>query len=78
MKLAHREQVALTIDLDDINDHDPDLSDAIVENARRYVNLFADVVQDMLPDYKEHDVSDAWLDLRDLVKRWSLSFAFWV
>ncbi|XP_013393815.1 DNA replication licensing factor mcm7 [Lingula anatina] len=56
MKLAHREQVALTIDLDDINEHDPELAEAIVENTRRYTNLFADVVQDMLPDFKEKDV----------------------
>ena len=55
--MAHREQVGLTIDLDDVAEHDPDLCDAIMENSRRYVSLFADVVQDMLPDYKEKDVS---------------------
>ena len=55
-KLAHREQVSLTIDLEDVGEHDPDLSDAILENSRRYSLLFADVVQDMLPDYKEREV----------------------
>ncbi|XP_013784346.1 DNA replication licensing factor mcm7-like [Limulus polyphemus] len=56
IKLAHREQVSLTIDLDDVNDHDPELADAITENARRYSSLFADAVYDMLPDYKEKEV----------------------
>lgn len=56
VKLAHREQVGLWIDLDDIHDHDPDLADAITENARRYTNLFADIVQDILPDYREREV----------------------
>lgn len=55
--LAHREQVALTIDLDDLADYDPDLSEAIVENTRRYTGIFSDVVQDILPNYKEKEVS---------------------
>ncbi|XP_072033862.1 DNA replication licensing factor mcm7-like [Amphiura filiformis] len=56
VKLAHREQVALTIDLDDVNEIDPELAEAIQENTRRYTNLFADAVQDMLPEYKDRDV----------------------
>ncbi|XP_072180033.1 DNA replication licensing factor mcm7-A-like [Diadema setosum] len=56
VKIAHREQVALTIDLDDVAEHDPELAEAIVENCRRYVQLFADAVQDMLPDYRQKDV----------------------
>lgn len=55
--IAHREQVALTIDLDDVSNHDPDLCDGIVENTRRYVGLFADVVQDLLPSYKQKEVA---------------------
>jgi len=55
--IAHREQVALTIDLDDVSNHDPDLCDGIVENTRRYVGLFADVVQDLLPSYKQKEVN---------------------
>lgn len=54
--IAHREQVSLVIDLDHVSDHDVDLCDAIVENTRRYVTLFADVVQELLPDYKEKEV----------------------
>lgn len=56
VKLAHREQVALTVDLDDIMEVDPELSDAIQENTRRYINLFGDAVHELLPTYKEKDV----------------------
>ena len=44
------------MDLDDVSNYDPDLCDAIVENTRRYVGLFADVVQDVLPSYKQKEV----------------------
>jgi len=56
VNIAHREQVALTVDLDDVSSHDPDLYDAIVENTRRYVGLFADIVQELLPSYKQREV----------------------
>ncbi|XP_002739848.1 DNA replication licensing factor mcm7-like [Saccoglossus kowalevskii] len=54
--LAHREQVELTIDLEDVAEVDPDLAEAIVENTRRYTNLFADAVYEMMPDYKEKEI----------------------
>lgn len=56
VKIAHREQVALTIDLDNIADFDPELKEAIEENTRRYAALFADAIQEVLPDYKEREV----------------------
>ncbi|XP_060601374.1 DNA replication licensing factor mcm7-like [Ruditapes philippinarum] len=56
VKVAHREQVGLWIELDDIYDHDPDLADAITENTRRYTSLFADIIQEILPDYREREV----------------------
>lgn len=56
VKIAHREQVALTIDLDNIADFDPELKEAIEENTRRYTALFADAIQEVLPDYKEREV----------------------
>ena len=46
----------MTIDLDDVNEIDPDLAESIIENARRYTNLFADAVYDLLPDYREKEV----------------------
>ena len=57
VRIAHREQVQLEIDLDDIMDHDPELAEAIIENSRRYQALFADAVAELLPQYKEKDVS---------------------
>lgn len=36
---------------------DQQLADNVKENARRYKKIFEDAVYDMLPDYKEHDVS---------------------
>ncbi|XP_059850500.1 DNA replication licensing factor MCM7 [Hypanus sabinus] len=56
VQIAHREQVALYIDLDDIAEEDPELVDSICENTRRYVNLFADAIQEVLPQYKEREV----------------------
>lgn len=57
VRLAHREQVAMYVDLDDVAEDDPELVDSICENARRYVRLFADAVQELLPQYKEREVS---------------------
>ena len=36
---------------------DPELADAITENCRRYTQLFSQVVQEMLPDLKDKEVS---------------------
>ena len=56
-ELAHREQVAMVLDLDNILDYDPDLCDAIVENSRRYVAIFNEAVQDLIPAYRRKEVS---------------------
>ena len=42
-KVAHREQVAFTIDLDDLQEYDADLAAVVVSNTRRYVNLLLEV-----------------------------------
>lgn len=54
--LAHREQVSLFVDLDDLAEEDPELVESIIENAKRYTGLFAESVQELLPEYKERDV----------------------
>lgn len=36
--------------------HDPDLSSACVQNAKRYINIFSEAVFDLLPKYKQRDV----------------------
>lgn len=54
--LAHREQVSVFVELDDVAEEDPELVESICENAKRYTGLFADAVHELLPEYKEKDV----------------------
>ena len=54
--IAHREQVAFNVDLDDVDKEDPELCDAILNNAKRYVQLFSAVVDEVLPDFKINQV----------------------
>ncbi|CAG5132698.1 unnamed protein product [Candidula unifasciata] len=73
-KIAHREQVALTVQLDDVSDFDPDLSEAIVENTRRYVQIFGDAVHELLPEFKQReiqhrDVLDVYIEHRLLLEQ---------
>ncbi|XP_048476043.1 DNA replication licensing factor MCM7 isoform X1 [Rhincodon typus] len=58
VQIAHREQIALYVDLDDVAEEDPELVDSICENTRRYVSLFADAVQELLPRYKQREVAN--------------------
>ncbi|OQR76215.1 DNA replication licensing factor mcm7-like [Tropilaelaps mercedesae] len=55
-EIAHREQVALTVSLDDMNEFDAELSEAIIDNAHRYERVFSDAVFDLLPQMKTRDV----------------------
>ena len=54
--MANREQTSLVIDLDDVASIDPELAEAIHDNTRRYSQIFAQVVQEMLPELKDRDV----------------------
>lgn len=45
------------VDLDDVAEEDPELVDSICENTKRYARLFADTIQELLPQYKEREVS---------------------
>lgn len=54
--LAQREQVALYVELDDLAEEDPELVDAVCENAKRYTRLFADAVHELLPLHRQHEV----------------------
>ncbi|EDW69131.1 DNA replication licensing factor Mcm7 [Drosophila virilis] len=56
VKLAHREQVLITIDLDDLAEFNESLAEAVVENCRRYVSIFSDVIAELLPSYKQQEV----------------------
>lgn len=72
-KLAHREQVALVIELDDVHEFDDELALAVANNTRRYVNLLLELVQEMLPDFKERpvppkDALDVYIEHRLLME----------
>lgn len=56
--LAHREQVSVQVDLDDVAEEDPELVESISENTKRYTGLFADAIHELLPEYRERDVSN--------------------
>ncbi|XP_038624223.1 DNA replication licensing factor MCM7 [Tachyglossus aculeatus] len=73
-RLAHREQVALYVDLDDVGEEDPELVDSICENTKRYARLFSDAVQELLPQYKEKeavrkDVLDVYIEHRLMMEQ---------
>ncbi|XP_065426662.1 DNA replication licensing factor MCM7 [Chrysemys picta bellii] len=74
VSLAHREQVALYVDLDEVAEEDPELVDAVCENAKRYVRLFADAVHELLPQHKERevvhkDVLDVYIEHRLMLEQ---------
>lgn len=54
--LAHREQSAMYIELDDLNQFDDELTTAVLSNTRRYENLISDLVYEILPNYKQKEV----------------------
>ncbi|XP_016362953.1 DNA replication licensing factor mcm7-like [Sinocyclocheilus anshuiensis] len=56
VSLAHREQVALVLDLDDVAEEDPELVESVCENSKRYAGLFADAVHELLPEYREREL----------------------
>eukprot|EP00099_Drosophila_melanogaster_P015174 NP_523984.1 minichromosome maintenance 7 [Drosophila melanogaster] len=56
VKLAHREQVLITIDLDDLAEFNESLAEAVVDNCRRYTSIFSDVIAELLPSYKQQEV----------------------
>ena len=71
--VAHREQVNIVIDLDDVAEFDEELAEAIRENTRRYNVLVADVIESLLPDYKEREVPakdalDVFIQHRHLIE----------
>lgn len=47
-------QISITIDLDDLHDFNDSLAEAVVQNTRRFTNIFSDVISELLPQYKEH------------------------
>ncbi|RMB92773.1 hypothetical protein DUI87_30823 [Hirundo rustica rustica] len=56
--LARRKQVALWVALDDVAEDDPELAEAVVDNARRYGRVFSDAVYELLPLYGSAEVRE--------------------
>lgn len=74
MSIAHREETTLTVDIDDVQETDPDLAEGIVGNTQRYTKIFSDAIYEMLPDYKERevenkDVLDVFIEHRLMMER---------
>ena len=70
--IAHREQNSLTLELDHVQEHDPELAESIANNTRRYALLAAEAVSEMLPDYREReapakDSLDVYIQHRQLM-----------
>ncbi|KAL0281612.1 UNVERIFIED_CONTAM: hypothetical protein PYX00_002546 [Menopon gallinae] len=55
-KLAHREQVAMYIELDDLHLYDSDLCDRVVGNTKRYISFLNEIVLNLLPQFKTREV----------------------
>lgn len=65
----------MTIDLDDLHDFNESLAEAVVQNARRFANLFSAVISDLLPDYKDKervtvpkDALDVYIEHRQMME----------
>ncbi|CAI8021470.1 DNA replication licensing factor mcm7 [Geodia barretti] len=72
--IAHREQVELTVNLDDVAEIDPELAEAVVQNTRRYVSIFSEAVSELLPVYKQKEVMakdalDVYIEHRLLLRQ---------
>lgn len=46
----------MNIELDDLHEFNESLVEAIIQNTRRYSNLFSEVILELLPQYKERPV----------------------
>lgn len=56
-------QVSLYVELDDLDHFDNMLADAVAANTRRYTSMVGDIVQDLLPNYKDHEVNNLLFSL---------------
>jgi DNA replication licensing factor MCM7 len=69
-----RNQVTLEVNLEDVEQFDAELAADVLENTRRYQGLFSDVVYELLPKYKIHEVTakdalDVFIEHRLLVEQ---------
>ncbi|KIY73057.1 DNA replication licensing ATPase [Cylindrobasidium torrendii FP15055 ss-10] len=63
-QIANREEQKLVIDLHDLDEHSPDLVHNVQSNTRRYVSLFSEVVDSIMPPpTKDLSESDEVIDV---------------
>ncbi|KAM6289206.1 DNA replication licensing factor MCM7 [Aegotheles albertisi] len=72
--VAHRERVALYVSLDEVAEEDPVLAEAVGDNARRYGRVFAEAAQELLPLFRQRqvthrDVLDVYIEHRLLLEQ---------
>jgi len=56
-KIAHREQVQVEVDMDDVSEYDPDLYLAMKSNTNRYQKIIEDLIDAILPELRTKDVA---------------------
>lgn len=49
-------QIEMNIELDDLHEFNKSLVESIMQNTRRYSNLFSEVILELLPQYRERTV----------------------
>jgi DNA replication licensing factor MCM7 len=74
LSISHREKTTLTIEVDDVQESDPELAEAMIENTQRYTKIFSEAVYEILPNYKERevenkDVLDVFIEHRLMMER---------
>lgn len=53
--LAHRQETILFVDLDELEQFDAELCQAILQNTKRYHSIFCSVIDQVLPDFRLND-----------------------
>lgn len=62
-KLAYREQIAIYVELDDLDLYDSQLTAKVTRNSNRYVTFLYEIIQKILPDYNNESVVKDALDI---------------
>lgn len=70
-RIAQREDTIFTVDLDDVDQIDQELCTAILNNTKRYVQLFSHALDEILPDFRTQqnivkDTLDVFIEHRIL------------
>lgn len=73
LAVANRSSDTITIDIDDVQDYDSALAEAIENNTRRYTEMFARAVDDIAVsptvDLQEESVLDVFISHRNILRQ---------